>query len=142
MQVRSAADSAKKFVSRAGAAQNDYAAGVAGAGNRWQAGAEASEQAYVQGTQEAIAQGRFGKGVRAAGGAKYQDKATKLGPARFATGVAAAENDYAKGVQPHLSAMASFDPGPKGMRGSPQNAQRSLAVQQLNRKIRLERLGS
>lgn len=142
MQTRSVADSAKKFVARAGAAQNDYAAGVQGAGGRWQAGAEASEDAWKAGTQEAINEGRFSKGVRAAGAAKYQNNATKLGPSRFVQGVQNAETAYSSAVQPFQAALASATLPPRGARGSAQNATRVQAVMDLMRKTRRERLGA
>jgi hypothetical protein len=142
MQVRSAVDSAKKFVTRASAARGDYARGVQNAGPRWQAGAEASEEAWRSGTQDAINQGRFVRGVRKAGAAKYQNNATKLGPDRFATGVSNAEQAYNQGVAPYLGAMSSADYGPRGARGSAQNRERIGRHIELMRKTRSEQLGA
>jgi hypothetical protein len=142
MRVRSAADSAAKFKARAAAAQNDYANGVRGAGGRWADGAMASEDVWAAGTQEAIAQKRFGKGVRKAGAAKYEQNAVTLGPSRFATGVANAEPAYAAGVAPFVQAMSSATLPPKGARGSAQNMARVQAQADLMRKIRMERLGA
>lgn len=141
MQVRSVADSAKKFVSRAGAAQGDYQAGVSNAGPRWQAGAEASEGAYVTGTQEAITEGRFAKGVRKAGATKYQNNAVKLGPSRFVQGVQNAESAYSTGVQPFVAAMASTTLSTRGARGSAQNARRVQEQMDLMRATRKANLG-
>jgi hypothetical protein len=141
MQVRSVADSAKKFVARAGQARNDYAAGVQNAGGRWQEGAAASAQAWVSGTQEAIAENRFEKGVRSAGPAKYQERATKLGPDRFVTGVSASEQEYARKVAPFTSAMASTNLSPRGARGSQQNARRVQELMDLMRRVRRDTLG-
>ena len=142
MQVRSAADSAAKFKSRAAAARNDYASGVQGAGARWQAGAEASEDAWAAGTQEAISQKRFGKGVRRAGATRYQENASKLGPDRFVTGVQNADQAYARGVSPYISAMQSTTLPPRGARRSPQNAARIQANNELMARVRMEQLGS
>jgi hypothetical protein len=141
MQVRSAAESASKFVKRASAARDDYKNGVSNAGQRWQAGAEASEDAWRTGTQDAINQGRFVKGVRKAGGGKYQNNAVKLGPDRFATGVSNAEQAYNAGVAPYLGAMSSADYGPRGARGSSQNRDRIGKHIDLMRKTRSEQLG-
>lgn len=142
MRVRSAAESAAKFKTRAAAASNDYAAGVRGAGGRWAAGAEAAEDAWATGTQEAIASRRFGKGVRKAGAAKYEQNATTLGPQRFAQGVQNAEGAYSAGVQPFIAAMSSAQLPPKGARGSAQNVSRVQAQIDLMRKTRMERLGA
>lgn len=140
--VRPVADSAKKFVNRASAAAPDYQAGVANAGQRWQAGTEAAGDSYVQGTQEAIADGRFLKGVRKAGAAKYQNNASKLGPDRFRTGVANAENAYSTGVAPYIGAMQGFDYGPSGSRGSAQRRARIDRHIDLMRKTKREQLGA
>lgn len=142
MQVRSVQDSASKFVKRASAADQDYKAGVQNAGGRWQAGAEASEDAYATGVSEALAEKRFGKGVRKAGAAKYQDNAVKLGPERFRTGVANAEQAYVKGSAPFVSAMASTTLSPRGARGSSQNANRVREQMDLMRRVRKDTLGS
>lgn len=140
MQVRSSADSAAKWKTRAAAAQNDYQAGVQGAGQRWADAAGASEDAYKAGVQEAMNDGRFSKGVRKAGAAKYQDRATKVGPQRYQQGVSVAQDDYSKGVQPFITAMSSATLPPKGARGSAQNITRVQAQMDLMRKTRLEHL--
>lgn len=142
MRVRSAQESAAKFKTRAAGAQNDYAAGVKGAGARWSEGAQAAEDSWAAGTQEAISQKRFGKGVRKAGAGKYEKNATELGPQRFAQGVNLAENAYASGVAPFVQAMSSATLPPKGARGSAQNMARVQAQSDLMRKTRLERLGA
>lgn len=142
MRVRSAAESAAKFKTRAAAASQDYANGVRGAGGRWAAGAEASEEAWATGTQEAIAQRRFGKGVRKAGAAKYEQNATTLGPQRFSQGVANAEGAYSAGVAPFIAAMSSATLPVKGSRGSAGNMARVQAQSDLMRKTRMERLGN
>lgn len=140
--VRSAADSAKKFVTRARGAKDDYKSGVMNAGPRWQAGAESAEQAWKDGTTEAMNEGRFGRGVRKSGTSqKYQNNAVKLGPDRFAQGVENAEAAYSQGVQPYISAMAGFEYGPKGARGSSQNRDRISRHIDLMRATRKQTLG-
>jgi len=141
MIVRNAADSAKKFVARAQTASADYASGVAGAGQRWQQAAEASEAAWNEGTQQAIAEGRFRRGVSKAGATKYQDNAVKLGPERFRTGVANAEGAYNRGVAPFVSAMSGATLSQRGARGSAQNARRVQEQMDLMRKTKRETLG-
>lgn len=140
--VRSAADSAKKFVTRAKAARQDYQDGVAGAGPRWQAGAAASGDAWKDGTQQAINEDRFTRGVNKSGTqAKYQNNATKLGPDRFATGVDNAGPAYTAGVSPFIQAMSGFEYGPKGARGSSTNRDRIMKHIDLMRKTKRETLG-
>lgn len=141
MQVRPIAESQEKFKSRAAAAREDYKRGVQGAGARWAEGAAASEEAWRAGTQEAIAQGRFARGVRAAGPQKYQERASTLGPERFASGVAVGATEWGKNFAPFQSALSGHAPSPRGPRGSDQNMQRSTEVARLMRRVRNERLG-
>lgn len=142
MNVRSAADSAKKFVTRAKAARQDYADGVKGAGGRWKAGASAAGPAWVAGTQDAINNDTYSKGVSQSGTEqKYQNNAAKLGPDRFAQGVDNASDSYSNGVAPFLAAMSSADYGAKGAKGSSQNRDRISRHIDLMRKTKRERLG-
>lgn len=142
MQVRDAAASAKKFKERAKAAQTDYETGVRGAGGKWQAGAAASDEAYREGVNAAMSEGRFSKGVQKGGAAeKYQTNATKLGPRRFAEGVENAEQAYSRGVQPFISAMASTTLSNRGSRASGANIRRVQEQIDLMRRVKREQLG-
>lgn len=142
MDVRSIQESQQKFSTRAAAAAPDYGRGVANAGGKWMAGAQASEDAWAAGTQDAVANRRFGAGVRKAGAQKYQERAAKLGPDRYRTGVAEGAGEWGKNFGPHAAVLQSLEPGPKGMRGSEQNYQRSRAVGAALRAKKLELLGS
>jgi hypothetical protein len=137
IRIKDTGSIAKKFVQRAGAASGDYAAGVQVAGQDWQTNTVNGKDNYVAGVQQAIADGRFEKGVSAAGAQKYVDNATKLGPQRYQTGVAQAESAYQRGVGPHLDMMKSLDLPPKGPKGSAQNQQRANIVATRNRALKL-----
>jgi len=141
MQVRPISDSQEKFKTRAQNAREDYKRGVTNAGPRWLEAAAASGEAWRGGVQEAVTSGRFEKGVRAAGPQKYQDRASQLGPERFATGVAMGAPEWGKNFAPFQQALAAENLGTRGMRGSDSNAQRSLQVMRLMRRVRNERLG-
>jgi len=140
MDVRPIAESQQKFESRTAAAGPDYQRGVANAGGKWAAGVAASEDAWASGTQEAIANRRYGAGARRAGPQKYQDRAAKLGPQRFQTGVQEGAGEWGKNFAPFASTLAGHDPGPRGMKGSEQNFQRSRSVAQALRAKKLELL--
>lgn len=141
MQVRPIAEGQEKFRTRAAAAREDYKRGVQGAGQRWLDGAAGSGEAWRAGTQEAMTAGRFERGVRAAGASKYQERASTLGPERFASGVAAGAPEWAKNFAPYQQALAAHVPATKGPRGSDQNYQRAAEVGRLMRRVRNERLG-
>jgi hypothetical protein len=127
IKVKDNATITRKYVTRAGAAANDYKAGVEGAAGDWEAGARAGEANYAQGVQEAISDGRFGKGIAGKAG-KYRDNASKLGATRYPDGVRNAEGAYAGGVAPYLEKLRSLTLPPKGPRRSPANQNRANMV--------------
>jgi len=141
MQVKDAATAADKWAKRAASADKDYEAGVRGAGQRWHDGTVAAEGAYKDGVNDAIAKGRFGRGVRKAGAAKYQDRATKFGPDRFRQGVQGSQADFQRGFEPFRQALAGANLDPRGSRGSSNNARRVQQVMDLMRVTREATLG-
>jgi len=135
IRIKDTASLAKKFVQRAGAASADYKDGVAASGADWEAGARAGADNYKQAVIEAANQGRFEKGVAAAGAQKFVTRATTLGSQRFATGVQAAEGEWAKGSAPYLDALKGIELPPRRPRG--QNAGRADAVAQRLHQMRV-----
>ena len=99
----------------------DYAAGVRSPKNSWAEGAAAAAEAYAEGVQQAISDSRFEKGVRAAGDAKWQRKASSVGAQRFGPGVQAAKSDYQAGFAPYASVIESTTLPPRGPKGDPRN---------------------
>lgn len=137
IRIKDVGSLSKKFVQRAQTAGGDYADGVKNSGGDWEANTKNAEDNYSAGVQQAITDKRFGKGVAAAGAGKWVQKATTLGAQRYPGGVAASEGDWAKGVAPHLQAMASMTLPARRPKGDPQNMQRAQAVAALNRQIKL-----
>lgn len=134
IKVKDTAAAAKKFVTRASAAAGDYKDGVANAGGDWEAATLAAEDNYGQATTQAIADKRFGKGVRGSG-QKMQKNAVVLGAQRYGPGVQNAQDAYAQGVGPYLDVLKGLTLPPPGVRGSVANQQRSAMVQtELNKK--------
>jgi len=119
---------AKKFVTRATAAQGDYKDGVTGAGGKFETAAKAANDSWKQGVTAAAGRDAFTKGLTGSA-QKYEKNATTLGPQRFAQGVQNAGDAWASGVQPSLDRLKSIDLPPRGPRRSPQNQARSAAVQ-------------
>lgn len=128
IRIKDTGSLAKKFVQRAGAAGADYTDGVKNAGQDWEAGAKAGEDNYKIAVTQAANEGRFGKGIAAAGAAKFTQRASTLGAQRYPTGVQAAEGDWARGSQPYLDSLKSMELPPRRPRG--QNADRANAVAQ------------
>lgn len=127
IKVKDTSAIAAKYVTRATGASKDYSDGVASAGSDWEAGAKAGEANFAQGVQEAIQDGRYGKGVNGSA-SKYVANATKLGATRYGPGVQNAQSAYTQGVQPYLDKLKSLTLPPKGPRRSPQNQQRAQMV--------------
>jgi len=122
------ANTSAKWVRRAGSATQEFADGVAAPRTDWASATLAAAPAQAAAIQQAIADGRFAKGVQAAGSAKWQSKSMGKGAARFASGVADAEQDYAKGVAPYLQVIESTVLPPRGPKGDPKNFLRVVAI--------------
>ena len=137
LKVKSAADAAAKFVSRASGAGGDYAKGVAAAGDAWQAHAAASGDSYAAGVQAAIGQQRFQKGIAKAGAAKYVAMASGKGAQRYPSGVTAAGPAWQQATQPYLDVLASLNLPPRHPRGDPGNVARVQGVMDAMRKKKL-----
>jgi hypothetical protein len=133
IKVKDAGTVANKWKTRAGAAQTDYANGVAGAAGDWEAKSAAAEDTYKAAVTEAASKGRYGAGVRGSAG-KYQKNATTLGPQRFTQGVANAQDAYAGSMGPVLQAIAGINLPPRGIRGN--NQERSNIVATTLRKLK------
>jgi hypothetical protein len=133
IKVKDPGTVAAKWKTRAGAAQTDYANGVAGAAGDWEARSAAAEDTYRAAVTDAAAKGRYGQGVRGSA-AKYQKNATTLGPQRFQQGVANAQDAYAGSMGPVLQAIASINLPPRGIRGN--NQERSNIVATTLRKLK------
>ncbi len=111
---------AAKWRRRVEGAQDDYKAGVMGKGSKFAAAASAASGTYKTAISDAGIEARYKSRVAGAA-AKYTDRATKLGPGRFAEAAPAAEPDFSKGMQPVLAAIAAVDLPAKGPRGAAQN---------------------
>lgn len=126
IKVRSGAG--EKFTRRAGAATEDYRAGVNDPRADWAGQTAAAEGTYNDGVTQAIQRKAFGQGVRKAGTAKWQEKAAGKGADRFGPGVQAAGSDYEKGVAPYTAVLQSLNLPQRYAKGDPRNLQRVAAV--------------
>jgi len=126
--IKSAEKSASKFVERAAVAGTAYNDGVANPRTDWATATKAAEDNYKTGVQAAASAGRFGKGVSKAGSSKWQKAATDKGSARFASGVASAQEAYSQGFEPYRSKIAALTLPARYPRRDPRNLQRVTAV--------------
>lgn len=137
LKVKSASDSATKFIERGAAAGADYTSGVKGAGPDWEANTAAAADSFAAGVQDAISRNAFAKGVTNAGAAKYEKKATEIGSRRFPEGIRAARGDYQANVQPFLDTIAGLTLSPRRPKGDPSNFRR---VEEIGMALRKKKL--
>lgn len=106
----------------------DYKLGIQNPKRDWAEETAAAEGNWKAGIDAAAAKGMFGKGVAKAGSKKWQEKALKKGPGRFAEGVYIAGPDYEAGFKPYHDAIERVDLGPRFPRRDPRNLDRVKKV--------------
>lgn len=95
--------------------------GVQQKGGRWQQAADAASGSFKTAISAADIEARFKAGIAKAGQAKYQRRATTVGPDRYAQAAPVAEPDFSAGMGPFLQAIGAVDLPARGPRGSAQN---------------------
>jgi hypothetical protein len=76
----------------------------------------------------AAASDAYGKGIVKAGTAKWQDRAIKKGPGRFAEGVMIGGDDYGKGFAPYRDEIEKTVLPPRFPKRDPRNIQRVATI--------------
>ena len=106
----------------------DYKLGISSPKRDWAGETVAAKDNWKAGVDAAAGKDMFRKGVERAGSKKWQEKALKKGPGRFAEGVYIAGPDYEKGFAPFREAIARVDLGPRFPRRDPRNIERVKKV--------------
>lgn len=135
--MKSASQSAQKFVERAGAASGDYVSGAQSTNKDQAAAAIAGKENWKAGIQAAIAGGRYEKGLQESGKSGWLKGVTEKGANRFAEGVSSGANKYATNSGKYDGARNAAASLPRGPKGSEQNFARSKAVGQALRKAKI-----
>jgi len=117
-----------KYTTRAGAAVQDYANGVAGASGQATAAA-ASADKWQQSVSAPAAKTAFVTNITAAGDTAWKNGVAQKGQARYAPGVQAGGPKWAARVSKFFAALKGLSLPPRGLRGSAANAQISAMVQ-------------
>ena len=102
----------------------DYKIGIKNPKRDWETETLEARDNWKAGIDAAAAKDLFAKGVAKAGTKKWQEKALKKGPGRFAEGVYIAGPDYEKGFAPYREAIARTDLGPRFPKRDPRNLER------------------
>lgn len=135
--MKTASQSAQKFVERAGAASGDYVKGAQETNKDQAAAAIAAAPNYAAGVQAAITRGAYAKGLQTSGKAGWLKGVTEKGANRFAEGVASGAGKYATNSGKFDSARGAAASLPRGPKGSEQNFARAKAVGQALRKAKV-----
>ena len=116
--------STARWARRAAAASGDYKEGVTSSPNNWEANTLAAVASHKAGTEAALRDGRFAKGVAKSGQAYYKERASTIGADRFSSGVEAGKTNYDEGVKPYLEVIAATQLPARGPKGDPRNYDR------------------
>jgi len=127
-KIRSGASIGGKWKRRTETAGAEYEAGVKDPKNDWLEKTVGAEKNYEAGVQNSIRLKRFGKGVKKAGTAKWQEGAVNKGVPRFGQGVAASGDNYEKGFAPYRDVIERTTLPPRYPKGDPRNFDRVKAM--------------
>lgn len=119
-----------KWARQSAAATSEYQQGVANPRTPWAEATAAASDRYAQGVQQAISQNRFQTGVRTAGNAKWQERASTLGPGRWAEGIRNSTSAYERGFAPYRQVIENTQLPPRGPKGDPANIERVRVIDQ------------
>lgn len=126
--VKSADKIASKWTTVTPQRAPQYEEGVKDPLKDWAKETAAAAGAYKAGVTDAIAKGRFEKGVTAAGTDKWKRKAVELGPRRFSEGVQVSGPDYEKGFKPYRDVIEKTVLPARFAKGDPRNIDRVRAM--------------
>lgn len=136
MRVKPMASISAKWTANAQAAGQAYKDGVT-ASTDWAAATAASANNWQVGVSQAAADGRFEKGVNAAGNSTWQNGAINKGASRYGPGVSLAKDKFTAGFTKYAAALTALQLPARFPKGDPQNVQRVQSVVTTLRNVKL-----
>lgn len=115
----------------------DYTLGIKNPKRDWAQSAVAAKESHKAAMVAAGQNDSYAKGVNKAGTAKWQDKATKKGPSRFAEGVVVGAADYGAGFSPYADVIKATTLTPRFPTGDLRNLDRVKVISQALRKKKM-----
>jgi len=112
----------------------DYTIGIKNPKRDWAQAATASKETHKAAMAAAATADSYAKGVAKAGTARWQDKAVRKGPSRFAEGVTIAAPDYGSGFAPYADVIKATALTPRFPKGDLRNLDRVKVISQALRK--------
>lgn len=137
--IRSTREIAEKWASVTPTRTAFYEAGVRAPKKDWARTTAAAEDVYKQAVIKAANEGRFGKGVQAAGTEKWQRKSIDVGAGRWGPGVSIAAPDYESGFAPFRDAIEKITLKPRFPKGDPRNFDRVRQIGDALHALKLSR---
>ena len=126
--IKSIGEISKKFIEVTPGRATQYADGVKTPKRDWEQATSAAEANFEAGIQKAVANKSFGKGVKKAGTAKYQQGVEEKGVSRWPVGVSLAGDAYAKGFGPFRDVIERTNLPARFARRDPRNLLRVAAI--------------
>jgi hypothetical protein len=108
----------------------DYTNGIKNPKRDWATAAGGAKESHKAAMQAAAQNDSYAKGVAKAGTAKWQEKAIKKGPTRFAEGVMVGAADYGAGFQPYADTIKGTTLPPRYPAGDIRNLDRVKVISQ------------
>jgi len=128
----------QRFVKFAPGRLPRYEEGIRNPDKDWEKETSDSEANYEQGVTNAIKRKAFGKGVKKCGTAKQQERTIEKGLIRWPEGIAGAEDEMTKAMEPVVAVIRATTLPPRYPTGDPRNYKRSEAVGVALRKAKEE----
>lgn len=119
---------AAKWRQRAQAAQQDYIEGIRRPRRRWLEATTAAANAWAQGVQQALADGRWNRAITSEAEAFWRQRAENIGPQRYAQGIQTSGDRYERNFAPYRQVIESLQLPDRGPVGDPSNIQRVAIV--------------
>lgn len=126
--MRSAQESAQKFVDRASSASGEYVKGATSTSKDQSARAIGAKKIYQDALTASFTRDSYAKGLQKSGKAGWLDGVTKKGSERYAGGVAVSAGKYATNSGKYDTARMAADNMPRGLKGSQTNLDRVKTV--------------
>lgn len=115
----------------------DYTLGIKNPKRDWAQAATAAKESHKAAMTAAAANDSYSKGVAKAGTPRWQDRASRKGPGRFAEGVVVGASDYGAGFAPYADVIKATTLAPRFPTGDIRNLDRVKAISQALRKKKM-----
>lgn len=126
--MRSAQESAQKFVDRASSASGEYVKGASSTNKDQSARAIGAKKIYQEALTASFTRDAYAKGLQKSGKAGWLDGVVKKGGERYAGGVGVSASKYATNSGKYDTARMAAENMPRGLKGSQTNLDRVKTV--------------